>query len=177
MIEELVASGFPAEAIVVIISVLPVIELRGALTVGINLFHLPWYQALYLTIIGNMLPVPFLVLFVESLARVISRTEMGKRLVDWVLKRTRRYTGLIEKYEPIGLMLFVAIPLPGTGAWTGSVAAFLLGLKFTRAVLSIAAGVVIAGAIVTALSVLGWVGAVIAGVGLVSLAIAGWWKI
>jgi len=177
LIEELIASGFPAEVTVVIISALPVVELRGAVLVGINLFHLPWYQTLGLTIIGNMLPVPFLLLFFESLAKVISRTETGKRLVDWVLKRTRRHTELIEKYEPIGLMLFVAIPLPGTGAWTGSVAAFLLGLKFPRAVLSIAAGVVIAGAIVTALSVLGWVGAVIAGVGLVSLAIAGWWKI
>jgi len=177
MIEELVASGFPAEAIVVIISVLPVIELRGALTVGINLFHLPWYQALYLTIIGNMLPVPFLLLFFESLVRVISRTEMGKRLVDWVLKRIRRHTGLIEKYEPIGLMLFVAIPLPGTGAWTGSMAAFLLGLKFTHAFLTIAAGVIIAGAVVTALSVMGWVGAIIAGIGLVGLAIAGLWKV
>lgn len=177
MIEELIASGIPVEAIVVIISVLPVIELRGALMVAINLFQLPWYRALYLAIIGNMLPVPFLLLFFASLAKVISRTERGKKLVDWVLKRTRRHTPVIEKYEPIGLMLFVAIPLPGTGAWTGSMAAFLLGLKFGHAFLSIAAGVIIAGAIVTVLSVMGWVGAVIVGVGLIGLAIAGWWKV
>ena len=177
MIEGLIASGFSAEATVVIISLLPVIELRGALMVAINLFQLPWYQALYLAIIGNMLPVPFLLLFFASLAKVISRTERGKKLVDWVLKRTRRHTPVILKYEPIGLMLFVAIPLPGTGAWTGSMAAFLLGLKFSRAFLSIAAGVVIAGAIVTALALMGWVGAVIAGIGLISLAIAGLWKV
>ena len=177
MIEELVASGFPAEAIVVIISVLPVVELRGALLVAINLFELPWYQALYLAIIGNMLPVPFLLLFFESLAKAISRAETGRKLVDWVLKRTRRHTPVIEKYEPIGLMLFVAIPLPGTGAWTGSLAAFLLGLKLRHAFLSIAAGVIIAGAIVTALALMGWAGAVIAAVVLIGLAIIGLWRV
>jgi uncharacterized membrane protein len=177
MVDNLIASGFPQEAIVVIISVLPVIELRGALVVAINVFHLPWYEALYLTIIGNLLPVPFLLLFFGSLASVASRTERGRRLVNWVLERTRRRTGVIEKYEHVGLMLFVAIPLPGTGAWTGSVAAFLRGLRPGRAMLSIAAGVIIAGAIVTSLSLLGWVGAVIAGVALVSLAMVGLWKI
>ncbi len=177
MIEKLVASGLSAEVIVVILSVLPVIELRGALPVAINLFHLPWYQALYLTVLGNMLPVPLLLLFYKSLAGVISRTETGKRLGRWAVKRIRRRTGLIMKYEQIGLMLFVAVPLPGTGAWTGSVAAFLFGLNLSRALFSIAAGVVIAGAIVTALSLMGWVGAVIAGIGLAGLAIAGLWKV
>jgi len=177
MIEELIASGFPKEAIVVIISVLPIIELRGAMPVAINLFHLPWYQALYLSIIGNMLPVPFLLLFLEALARFVSRIEIGRRLVDWVFQRTRRRTVVIEKYERIGLMLFVAIPLPFTGAWTGSLAAFLLGLKFRRALLSITAGVIISGFILTALSLLGWVGIIIAVIGLIILAVVGWWKI
>ena len=177
MIEQLTASGLPAEAIVVILSVLPVTELRGALIVGIILLDLPWYQALYLTIIGNLLPVPLLLLFYKSLARVVSRTETGRKLGSWVVKRVRRRTGVIEKYEQIGLMLFVAIPLPGTGAWTGSVAAFLFGLNLSRALFSIAAGVVIAGAIVTTLSLMGWVGAVIAGIGLAGLAIAGLWKV
>ncbi len=177
LVAELVASGFSAEVIVVIISALPVIELRGALPVAINLFHLPWYQALYLTVLGNMLPVPLLLLFYRLLARVVRRTETGRKLDSWVVKRVRRRTGVIEKYEQIGLMLFVAIPLPGTGAWTGSLAAFIFGLKFTHAFLSIAAGVVIAGAIVTVLSLMGWVGAIIAGIGLVGLAIAGLWKV
>ena len=176
MIEEIIGSGFSAEVIVVIISALPVVELRGALPVAINLFHLPWYQALYLAIIGNMLPVPLLLLFLESLAKVISRADTGKKLVDWVFKRTRQHMGLIEKYERIGLMLFVAIPVPGTGAWTGSIAAFLCGLKFNRAFLSITCGVIICGAIVTSLCLIGWVGAIIAGLGLSSLAIVGLWK-
>lgn len=181
MIEKLIASGFSlglsAEVIVVIISVMPVTELRGALPVAINLFHLPWYQALYLTIIGNLLPVPLLLLFYKSLAGIGKRTETGQRLGSWVVERVRRRTGVIEKYKQIGLMLFVAIPLPGTGAWTGSLAAFIFGLELRRAFLSIAAGVVIAGVIVTALSVMGWVGAIIAGIVLVGLAITGLWKV
>lgn len=176
MIDELISSGLSTQLIVIIISALPIIELRGALPVAINLFQLPWYQALYLAIIGNMLPVPFLLIFFESLTKVISRTEKGKRLLDWLFKRTGRRTAIIDKYKSIGLMAFVAIPIPGTGAWTGSIAVFLFGLKFGRALLSIAAGVIICGAIVTALSLMGWLGAIIAGLGLGAVAILGLWK-
>lgn len=177
MIEELISSGICQELIVVIISALPVIELRGALPVAINLFHMAWYKAFGLAVIGNLLVVPPLLLFLESLAKAISKVDIGRRLVNWVFERTRRRGGVIEKYERIGLMLFVAIPLPVTGAWTGSVAAFLFGLKFNHAFFSIFCGVIIAGAIVTCLCLLGWVGAVIAGIGLGSLAILGLWKV
>jgi len=176
VIEELINSSFAKELIVVIISALPVAELRGALPVAINLFHMPWYWAFCLAIIGNLLPVPVLLLFLESLAKTISKLDIGKRLVNWVFEHTRRRGAVIEKYERIGLMLFVAIPLPLTGAWTGSVAAFLLGLKFNHAFFSIFCGVIIAGAIVTCLCLLGWVGAVIAGISLSSLVIIGLWK-
>lgn len=177
MIEALIASGLAKELIVIIIAALPVVELRGALPVAINVFHMPWYWAFCLAVIGNLLPVPILLLFFDSLAKVISKVDIGKRLVNWVLQRTRRHGEVIERYERIGLILFVAIPLPVTGAWTGSIAAFLLGLKFNYAFLSILCGVIIAGAIVTCLCLLGWVGAVIAGIGLSILAILGWWRI
>jgi len=177
MIEALIASGLAKELIVIIIAALPVVELRGALPVAINVFHMPWYQAFCLAVIGNLLPVPILLLFFDSLAKVISKIDIGKRLVNWVLQRTRRHGEVIERYERIGLILFVAIPLPVTGAWTGSIAAFLLGLKFNYAFLSILCGVIIAGAIVTCLCLLGWVGAAIAGIGLSTLAILGWWRI
>ena len=177
MIEWLISSGISQGLIVVIISALPVLELRGALPVAINLFHMEWYQAFCLAVIGNLLPVPFLLLFLESLAKVVSRVALGKKLVNWVFERTRRRGAVIEKYERIGLMLFVAIPLPVTGAWTGSVAAFLFGLKFRYAFLSILFGVIIAGGIVTSLCLLGWLGAVIAGVGLATLAALGLWRI
>lgn len=177
MIEWLVSSGISQGLIVVIISVLPVLELRGALPVAINLFHMEWYQAFCLAVIGNLLPVPFLLLFLESLAKVVSKVALGKKLVNWVFEHTRQRGAVIEKYERIGLMLFVAIPLPVTGAWTGSVAAFLFGLKFRYAFLSILFGVIIAGGIVTSLCLLGWLGAVIAGVGLATLAVLGLWRI
>ena len=177
MIEWLISSGISQGLIVVIISVLPVLELRGALPVAINLFHMEWYQAFCLAVIGNLLPVPFLLLFLESLAKVVSKVALGKKLVNWVFEHTRRRGAVIEKYERIGLMLFVAIPLPVTGAWTGSVAAFLFGLKFRYAFLSILFGVIIAGGIVTSLCLLGWLGAVIAGVGLATLAALGLWRI
>jgi len=177
MIEELIASGLAKELIVVIIAALPIIELRGALPVAINVFHMPWYWAFCLSVIGSLLPVPILLLFFESITRVISKVSIGKRLVDWILERTRRHGKLIERYERIGLILFVAIPLPVTGAWTGSIAAFLLGIQFKYAFLSILCGLIIAGAIVTCLCLLGWIGAAIAGIGLSTLAILGWWRI
>jgi uncharacterized membrane protein len=176
MIEELINSGIAKELIVVIISVLPIIELRGALPVAINVFNMPWYWAYCLAVIGNMLPVPILLLFFDALTRIVSKVEIGRKLVNWVLERTRRHGKFIERYERIGLILFVAIPLPFTGAWTGSIAAFLMGMKFRYSFLSILCGVLISGAIVTCLCLLGWLGAAIAGIGLSAIAIVAWWR-
>ena len=176
MIEYLINLGIAKELIVVIISALPVVELRGALPVAINVFHMPWYWAFCLAVVGNMLPVPILLLFFESLAKIVSKVEIGRKLVDWVFRHTRRHEKIIQKYEWLGLMLFVAIPLPMTGAWTGAIIAFILGMRFTYAFLSILCGVIIAGAIVTCLCLLGWVGAIIAGAVLSALAIVGWWR-
>jgi len=176
MIEYLINLGIAKELIVVIISALPVVELRGALPVAINVFHMPWYWAFCLAVFGNMLPVPILLMFFESLAKIVSKVEIGRKLVDWVFRHTRRHEKMIQKYEWLGLMLFVAIPLPMTGAWTGAIIAFILGMRFTYALLSILCGVIIAGAIVTSLCLLGWVGAIIAGVALSALAIVGWWR-
>ncbi len=176
MIDEFIGSGLSKELIVVIISALPVIELRGSIPVSMGLFQLPWYQALYLAIIGNLLPVPFLLLFFQALVKYIRRVRVGGKLLNPLIRHTERHTAAIEKYERIGLMAFVAIPLPWTGAWTGAMAASLLGIKFKSAFFSIMAGVIISGAIVTTLFQMGWVGAVIAGIGLTGLALLGFWK-
>ncbi len=176
MIDEFIGSGLSKELIVVIISALPIIELRGSIPVGMGLFQLPWYQALYLAIIGNLLPVPFLLLFFQALVKYIRRVRVGEKLLNPLIRHTERHTAAIEKYERIGLMAFVAIPLPWTGAWTGAMAASLLGIKFKSAFFSIMAGVIISGAIVTTLFQMGWVGAVIAGLGLTGLALLGFWK-
>jgi uncharacterized membrane protein len=176
MIDQLINLGIAKQLIVVIIAALPVVELRGALPVAINVFNMPWYWAYFLAVIGNMLPVPILLLFFDALARLVSRVAVGKKLVDWVFRRTRTHEKMIQKYEWLGLMLFVAIPLPMTGAWTGSIIAFILGMRFTYALLSILCGVLIAGAIVTSLCLLGWIGAIIAGVVLCAVAVFGWWR-
>lgn len=174
--EELLSLGFSKELVVLIIATLPVFELRGALPVAINLFHLPWYHALPLAIAGNLLPVPFILLFLNAISRLMSKIDFFNRMLRWLFERTRKRGRVIERYERIGLALFVAVPLPVTGAWTASMVAVLFDLKFRHAFLSILIGVCIAGIIVTSLSLLGWAGAAIAGVGLGSLAIIGLWR-
>jgi uncharacterized membrane protein len=174
--DELLGLGFSKELVVLVISALPVLELRGALPVAINLFHFPWYYALLLAIIGNLAPVPFLLLFFNTFSRLLSKIGIFEKMLHWLFERTRRRGKIINRYERIGLALFVAIPLPVTGAWTGSFAAVLFGLKFKHAFLSIFIGVFIAGIIVTCLALLGWIGAIIAGIGFSSLAVFGLWK-
>jgi len=155
--EQILSWNVSQQLITVVISALPIVELRGAIPVARFLFHMPWYKAFCLSVIGNLLPVPVLLLFLEKLTKVASHFEAGKRLVNWVFEHTRRRSKVIEKYERIGLILLVAIPLPFTGAWTGSIAAFLLGLKFWHAFLSILLGVIIAGVIVTVcVYLIGW---------------------
>lgn len=174
--DELLGLGFSKELVVIIVSALPIFELRGALPVAINLFHFPWYYALPLAIIGNLLPVPLILLFLDRVVRLLSKIGIFEKMFHWLFERTRRQGRIVERYERIGLTLLVAIPLPVTGAWTGSLVAVLFGLKFRNAFLSISIGVIIAGAIVTSLCLLGWVGAVIAGIGLSYLAIFGLWR-
>ncbi len=162
---------------VFLIAASPVVELRAALPLAINLLHIPWPLAFLVAFTGNMLPVPFLLLFLDPLTKALSRIKVFERMLGWIFKRTRQRGRIIERYETIGLVLFVAIPLPGTGVWTASIAAFLLGLSFKRSFLSILLGVFIAGVIVTALCLLGWLGAIIAGIGLAVLASLGLWRI
>jgi uncharacterized membrane protein len=174
--EELLRLGFNRELVVLIISALPILELRGAIPVAINLFHFSWYQALLLAIIGNLVPVPIILLFLNAISKWLSKIGFFRRFFQWLFEYTSRRGKIIERYERMGLILFVAIPLPVTGAWTGSLLAVLFGLKFRHAFLSILIGVCIAGIIVTCLSLLGWTGALIAGIVLSILAISGLWR-
>lgn len=177
MLDPLINSALSKEVITVLLAMIPVAELRGALPVSILNFHLPWYQGFYLAVLGNLIPVPFLLLFFDRVSRLLQKTRWGKRFIDWLLTRTAKRTGVIEKYKFAGLMVFVAIPLPLTGAWTGSLAAYLLGMKFWPSLLAISLGVLCAGIIVTILSLLGWVGAGIAIAALIALAALGAWKL
>ena len=175
MVEDLVSLGISKPLIVFIISMLPVSELRGALPVAINVFNIHWYFALPIAIVGNIVPVPFIFIFLGRLRRFSAKIGIIGGAMEKVFNLARRRAGLIERYGRIGLVLFVAIPLPVTGAWTGSIVAFLLGMRFRDALPSICLGVLLSGIIVTALCLLGWVGAVIAGVGLGALIVVGLW--
>jgi uncharacterized membrane protein len=138
------------------IGILPVAELRGAIPVAISVYHFPWYTAYLLGVIGNLIPIPFILLFLNSIIPVLRRIPFMDRLINWFFARTRRKGKMVERYEWLGLMLFVAIPLPFTGAWTGAILAVLMGLRFRYAFSSVAVGVLVAGVLVTCTTVLGW---------------------
>lgn len=133
----------------------PIAELRAAIPLAILEYDFPWYYALLFALIGNMLPVPFILLFLNTASRLLSKVGFFDRILNWLFEHTKKRGRLVERYERIGLALFVAIPLPITGAWTGSLLAVLFGLKFKHAMLSIFIGVLIAGIIVTCLCLLG----------------------
>ncbi len=161
--------GLSRTASVAAISTLPIVELRGAVPVGIVAFEMPWWKVYLIAVVGNMIPIPFILLLLGPVSKFLMRFAIGKRFFDWLFARTRRKSASIEKYEALGLTLFVAIPLPVTGGWTGAMAAFLMGIPFGKAMLYILMGVMIAGVIMTILALLGWIGAFIAGAVLLAL--------
>ena len=178
MPQDLVTRGLTPELAVFLTSMLPVVELRGALPLAINLFKIPVIKAFAIAFAGNMIPVPFILLLLGPLVRLLSKVPAFDRFFNRLFERTRRKSNsMIERYEEIGLMAFVAVPLPGTGAWTGALIAFLFGLDLWKSILVIGSGVLIAGVIVTTLCLLGWLGAVIAGLALLVLTGLGFWKL
>ena len=136
---------------VFLISMVPVIELRGASPVGAAL-GLPWYENLIAAICGNLLPVPFILLFIRKILAWMEQRGIFIWFVRFINEKVRKHTGAVLKYARWGLMVFVAIPLPGTGAWTGALIAAFLDIRMRSAFPAIGAGVVIAGAIMTAAS-------------------------
>ncbi len=147
--------GLSPLIIVLIISMLPLVELRGAIPVAIAFFGMPWQEAVLISVIGNMLPIPLILLFMDWFFSLVSRFHWGKRFTHWLFRRTRRKGKVIERYEAVGLTIFVGIPLPGTGAWTGSFAANIFGIAFWKSLLYIFVGVLLAAGIVTTLTLLG----------------------
>jgi uncharacterized membrane protein len=140
------------EAAVVILAALPVSELRGAIPLALSMGFSP-QKAYILGFIGNLLPVIPLLILLQPISEKLRHIPIFERFFNWLFERTRKKATLIEKFEAIGLILFVAIPLPITGAWTGCVAATLFKIRFRYALISIIAGIAIAGVIVLAVSV------------------------
>jgi uncharacterized membrane protein len=133
----------------------PIFELRGAIPLAIGVYGLSPLEAYAISVVGNLVPVVFLLLYLEPVSRWLMRYRPGKVFFDWLFTRTyRNHVESHRKYGLLALTFFVALPLPVTGAWTGSAIAFIFGLKFRHAFPAIAVGVCIAGVVVTA-SVMG----------------------
>ena len=133
-------------------AMVPVIELRGAIPAGVAAGLEPWF-AFILACIGNMIPVPFIILFARRVLIVLRRRH--KKLNNLILKiqnRAKEKGKIVEDYEMLGLILLVAVPLPGTGAWTGALVAAIMKLDIKTATACIATGIVIAGCIVMGLT-------------------------
>ena len=132
------------------ISMVPLIELRGAIPVGTGL-GINWILNLVICIVGNCLPIPFILLFVKAVLRWMRgcSIELFAKVSNWLYKKAEKNRPRIEKYAAWGLFIFVAIPLPGTGAWTGALVASLFDMNKVKAMVSIFGGVVGAGLIMT----------------------------
>ena len=139
-----------AELKIFLIAMSPLFELRGSIPLALGVYHLPIWSAYLLSIIGNLLPVIFILLLLESVSNYLSRrSRFFSRFFTWLFERTRKkHAKTFERGKDLALMIFVAIPLPFTGAWTGALCAFVFGIPFKRALLAIAGGVAIAGLLV-----------------------------
>ncbi|KAJ9549101.1 hypothetical protein OSB04_021644 [Centaurea solstitialis] len=155
-------SGWPDEAVVFALATLPVIELRGAIPVGYWLQLKPVLITV-LSVLGNMVPVPFIILYLKPLATFLARTSKpAARFLDLLFEKAKRKAGPVEEFQWLGLMLFVAVPFPGTGAWTGAIIASILDMPFWSAVSANFFGVVLAGLLVNMLVNIGLKYAVVA---------------
>ena len=159
--QKLQAKGISQELAVLVISALPIVELRGAIPAA-HLMGMNPLNAYLLAVLGNMIPVIPIILLLGPITRWLTKYPFGERFFNWFFKRTKSRAGVVERYETVGLALFVAIPLPVTGAWTGCAAAFLFEIKPFHAFFAILGGVLISGLIMTIISSLGWIGLVIA---------------
>lgn len=140
-----------AEIIAFIVSLLPVLELRGGLIVA-KILEVSFLKAFIICYIGNILPIPFILLFIRKIFSLLKKVKWIKSLIDKLEAKSIRKADSVKKYRLWGLFLLVAIPLPGTGAWTGALIADLLDIRIKHSFPVIALGVFVAGIIISALS-------------------------
>ena len=140
--------GVPAEILTIIVAMLPIAELRGAIPLALGL-KLSITKAYSLAVIGNLIPVLPILFFLGPVSNYLRKFSLFDTFFTWLFKRTQARSKLIERLELLGLALFVAVPLPITGAWTGAVAAFLFQFRIRDAFGAICLGVLVAGVVVT----------------------------
>lgn len=143
----------PAELTVFAISVLPILELRGGL-IAAAILHLDLWKAFLFCFLGNMLPIPFILLFIRKIFDWMKKWKHFGKIILKMEAKAEKHRGTINKYGIWGLLILVAIPLPGTGAWTGALVAAIMDIRIRRALPVIALGVIIAGIIVGGISYL-----------------------
>lgn len=139
------------ELTVIAVAAAPVLELRGSIPMGIAM-GLDWKLVYMLSIIGNLIPVPFIIYFMRPLFSFLRKKPFFNNTISYLENRTRKKSETVMKYSALGLFLLVFIPFPGTGAWTGSMVAALLDLRLKYALPAIILGVLGAGFLVTVLS-------------------------
>ena len=143
--------GLGKEVVVFIISMLPILELRGGILAA-SLMGVDFIPGYLISIIGNILPIPIVLLFLEKIFDFLRKFKYTGKIVDKIESKLLSKREQIEKYGYIGLLLFVGIPLPGTGAWTGSGLAVLLGLNKKKSFIAILLGIILASIIMSILS-------------------------
>ena len=143
--------GLNKDIIIFIISLMPILELRGGMLAA-TLLKIPYIKGLVICVIGNILPIPFVLLFLEKVLELFEKWSVTRKVVRWLEKKAQSKRAQIDKYGYFGLILFVGIPLPGTGAWTGSLVAIMLGLDRKKSFICIMIGVILASIIMSILS-------------------------
>ena len=152
IVNALTGADLGAYFVTLIVSMIPVIELRGAIPLGVGL-GLSHFDAMWVSMLGNMLPVPFIILFIRPIFKWMTRkSEKLGRVVEKLEARGEGKWDKVHKYQFFGLAIFVGIPLPGTGAWTGALIAAVMDMRMRSALPSIALGVVMAGLLVTGIT-------------------------
>lgn len=140
-----------SELIALIVSMMPVLELRGGLFAA-KLMDIDFFKAFLICFVGNMLPIPLILLFIRKIFNLLKKNAKVEEIIEKFEARSLRKADKVKKYRLWGLFIFVAIPLPGTGAWTGALVADLLDIRIRHSLPTIALGVLVAGVIVSCLS-------------------------
>ena len=141
----------PEELVAFVISLMPVLECRGGM-IASRLMEIPFVKAFIICYLGNMLPIPFIILFIRKIFEFLRRFGFFEKIIVKLEAKTAKNKDKVLKYKSWGLLIFVAIPFPGTGGWTGALMAALLDIRFKRALPIIAFGVLIAGFIMSGLT-------------------------
>lgn len=141
----------PEELVAFVVSLMPVLECRGGM-IAARLMEIPFLKAFLICYLGNMLPIPFIILFIRKIFDFLRKYSFFEKIIVKLEAKTEKNKEKVLKYESWGLLLFVAIPLPGTGGWTGALMAGLLDMRFKRSLPIIALGVLIAGFIMSGLT-------------------------